>query len=98
MKEYELLTIIKPNMDTEEVNKIIEKFEETIQNYGGKVLNTDKVGRKKLSYEIQKFRDGFFCVQRIELDEAKVAELKRQLKLSDNVLRFMLLTADKVSA
>lgn len=98
MKEYELLTIIKPNMDTEEVNKIIEKFEETIQNYGGKVLNIDKVGRKKLSYEIQKFRDGFFCVQKIELDEAKVAELKRQLKLSDNVLRFMLLTADKVSA
>lgn len=98
MKEYELLTVVKPNMDTEEVNKIIEKFEETIVNYGGKVLNTDKVGRKKLSYEIQKFRDGFFCIHRIELDESKVAELKRQLKLNDNVLRYMLLTADKVSA
>ena len=98
MKEYELLTVIKPNMDTEEVNKIIEKFEETIANFGGRVLDVDKVGRKKLSYEIQKFRDGFFSVHRIELDEAKVAELKRQLKLNDNVLRFMLLTADKVSA
>jgi len=98
MKEYELLTIIKPNMDTDEVNKIVDKFEETVKNFGGKVLSTDKIGRKKLSYEIQKFRDGFFVVQRIELDGSKVAELKRQIKLSDTILRFMLLTADKVTA
>ncbi len=98
MKEYELLTVIKPNMDTDEVAKIIDKFEEQITTYGGKVLNTDKIGRKKLSYEIQKFRDGFFVVQKIELNEDKVVELKRQLKLNENILRYMLLKSDRVTA
>lgn len=97
MKEYELMTIIKPNMDAEDVNKIVEKFEEYVKSIGGNVLNTDKVGRKKLSYDIQKFRDGFFVVYRLELEEAKVAEVKRQIKLNDNILRSMLLVADKVA-
>jgi len=97
MKEYELMTIIKPNMDTEDVNKIVEKFEDSIKAFGGKVLSTDKIGRKKLSYDIQKFKDGFFVVYKLEIDEAKVAELKRQIKLNDNIIRFMLLIADKVA-
>ena len=97
MKEYELMTIIKPNMDAEDVNKIVEKFEDSIKAFGGKVLSTDKIGRKKLSYDIQKFKDGFFVVYKLEIDEAKVAELKRQIKLNDNIIRFMLLIADKVA-
>lgn len=97
MKEYELMTIIKPNMDAEDVNKIVEKFEEYVKSIGGNVLNTDKIGRKKLSYDIQKFRDGFFVVYRLELEEASVAEVKRQIKLNDNILRSMLLVADKVA-
>ena len=97
MKEYELMTIIKPNMDAEDVNKVVEKFEDTVKSIGGKVVSTDKVGRKKLSYDIQKFKDGFFVVYRIEIEESKVAELKRQIKLNDNFIRFMLLVADKVA-
>ena len=98
MKEYELLTVIKPNMDADEVSKITDKFDELIISYGGKILNSDKIGRKKLSYEIDKFRDGFYVVQRIELNEDKVADLKRQLKLNENILRSMILIADKVGA
>ncbi len=98
MKEYELMTVIKPNMDTDEVSKVIAKLEEQINTLNGKVLNTDKIGRKKLSYDIQKFRDGFFVVHRFELNEDKVVELRRLLKLNDALLRNMLLTADKVTA
>ena len=67
MKKYELLTIIKPNMDTDEIAKITDKTDEVIRNIGGTVLSTDKIGRKKLSYDIQKFRDGFFVVEEIFL-------------------------------
>lgn len=95
MKNYELLAIFKPNLDADEIDKNLAKLEETLTSYKGKVVSTEKVGRKKLSYDIQKFRDGFFVSQILTLPADKVADFKRQLKLNDNVLRIMFIEADK---
>lgn len=89
MKNYELMTIFKPNLDAEEVEKVIEKINATIVEFGGNVVSTDKDGRKKLAYEIQNFRDGFFATTILALPADKVAEFKRQLRLNDNILRTM---------
>ena len=99
MKNYELLTIFKPNLDAEEVDKTIAKLEEIVVGFGGKVESSDKIGRKKLAYDIQNFRDGFFYSSIISLSEDKVAEFKRQLRLNDSILRTMFMAAsEKVSA
>lgn len=97
MRKYELLTIIKPNMDADEADKIIAKIEENIKAMGGSVTATDRMGRKKLAHDIQNFRDGHFVTQRIDLAPEKVVEFKRQLKLNDNILRIMFLDASKVN-
>ena len=89
MKNYELMTIFKPNLDAEEVDKIIDKINSTITEFGGKVVSTDKSGRKKLAYQIQNFTDGFFTTTVLELPADKVAEFKRQLRLNDSILRTM---------
>ena len=89
MKTYELMTIFKPNLDAEEVDKIIEKINSTITEFGGNVVSTDKSGRKKLAYEVAGFRDGFFATVILALPENQVAEFKRQLRLNDNVIRTM---------
>ena len=96
MKTYELLTVFKPNLDAEEVDKAVEALAKVISDFGGNVESTDKSGRKKLAYEIQNFRDGFFTTTILNLPEEKVAEFRRQLKLNDNVLRTMFLEAAKV--
>ena len=93
MKNYELLTVFKPNLDAEEVDKAIEAISKNVVDFGGKVESTDKTGRKKLAYDIQNFRDGFFVTTVLALPEEKVAEFRRQLKLNDNVLRTMFLAA-----
>lgn len=98
MKRYELLTIIKPNMDAEEADKIIAKIEETVKNLGGNVFETERMGRKKLAHDIQNFRDGHFAAQKLELPEDKVVDFKRQLRLNDNILRIMFLEESKVKA
>lgn len=98
MKNYELLTIFKPNLDVEEVDKILSKLEETIVSYKGKILEVDKVGRKKLAYNVQKFRDGFFVSQIFNIPADKISDLKRQLKLNDNILRTMFLDVTKTYA
>lgn len=98
MKTYELLTIFKPNLDAEEVDKAVEALNKTVVDFGGKVESTDKTGRKKLAYDIENFRDGFFVTTELSLPAEKVAEFRRQLKLNDNVLRTMFLESSKVSA
>lgn len=98
MKNYEVLTIFKPNLDAEEVDKSLAKLEELITGYAGKVLSVDKIGRKKLAYDIQKFRDGFFVSQVITMPADKIVEFKRQLKLSDSILRTMFLETEFAAA
>ena len=97
MKTYELLTVFKPNLDAEEVDKLIAKMNETVVGFvvgfGGKVASTDKIGRKKLAYDIQNFRDGYLVSSNLELPADKVAEFKRQLRLSDNIIRTMFMAA-----
>ena len=89
MKNYELFTIIKPNLDNEEADKVIARVEEIITTLGGQVSNCDKMGRKKLAYEVQGFSDGFMVNQVITIPSDKITEVKRQLKLNDSVIRIM---------
>ncbi|MDR1167268.1 MAG: 30S ribosomal protein S6 [Heliobacteriaceae bacterium] len=95
MKVYELLTVFKPNLDPEEVDKHVDKLNDLIVEFGGKLNSADKIGRKKLAYEINKFRDGFFVNLTLSIPAGKIAEFRRQLKLNDNILRSMLLEATK---
>ena len=95
MKNYEVLTVFKPNLDAEEVDNNLKKLEKNIQDFKGNIVKTDKMGRKKLAYDIQNFRDGFFVNQIIELPEEKVADYRRVLKLEDSVLRVMFLDVSK---
>jgi small subunit ribosomal protein S6 len=97
VKNYELLSIIKPNFDAEEVDKIIAQLDEYVTNLGGKILDNEKVGRKKLAYDIDNYRDGFYVVSKIELAPENVKALKRNLKLNDNFLRDMIIE-DQVKA
>ncbi len=95
MKNYELLAIFKPNLDVDEIDKNLSKLEELLKGFKGKVVSTDKIGRKKLAYDIQKFRDGFFVSQILSIPEEKVSDYKRQLRLNDSLLRTMFMDADK---
>ena len=98
MKTYELLSIFKPNLDAEEVDKAVESLGKLVADFGGKVESTDKSGRKKLAYDIANFRDGFFVTTELSLPAEKVAEFRRQLRLNDNILRTMFMESSKVSA
>ena len=98
MRTYELLSIIKPNIHSEEFDKIVAKIEENIATLGGKVVSTDKMGRKKLSYDIKDFRDGYFVVHNFELEPNQVEKFNRQLRLNENILRIMLLEVSEVKA
>ncbi len=89
MKKYELLTIVKPSIDLDEADKVIAKVGEIVTSLKGTILDTEKMGRKKLAYDVKGFRDGYMVNQKLNLPEDQVKELKRQLKLNENIIRTM---------
>ena len=95
MKNYELLVVFKPSLDSEELDKVVEKVSEEIKSYKGSVSSVDKMGRKKLAYDVQGYRDGFFTTMVVALPAEAIVEFKRSLKLNENVLRFMFMEVSK---
>lgn len=73
--------------DIEASEQIVSQIENSIKNLNGNIISTNKVGRKKLAYDINKNRDGFYVVYDIEVEPAQILELKRVLKLNEAVLR-----------
>lgn len=90
--------MIKPNIDSEEVQTVVSKISDAVDGLKGKVTDTDLMGRKKLAYDIKGFRDAYMAVLKVELDEKSVSEFNRQLKLNDNILRMMFMELSKVKA
>lgn len=95
MKNYELLAVFKPSLDQEELDKVVESISEEIKSYKGSVASVDKMGRKKLAYDVQGYRDGFFANIIVSLPAESIVEFKRNLKLNENVLRFMFMEVSK---
>ena len=95
MKNYELLAVLKPSLDQEELDKVVESISEEIKSYKGSVESVDKMGRKKLAYDVQGYRDGYFTNLIVSIPAEAIVEFKRNLKLNENVLRFMFMEVSK---
>ena len=95
MKKYELLAIFKPSLDSDELDKAVDKISSDIKSAKGEVSSVDKMGRKKLAYDLQGYRDGFFTTMIVSLPAEAIVEFKRNLKLNDNILRFMFMEVSK---
>lgn len=96
MKTYELLAILRPNLDQEEVDIFADKLNTTVESLEGKVVESDKAGRKRLPYEVKGYSDGYMYTVQVELPESQVVEFKRLLKLNDNIIRTMFVEISKV--
>lgn len=95
MKKYELLAIFKPSLDSDELDKAVDKISSDIKAAKGEISSVDKMGRKKLAYDLQGYRDGFFTTMIVSLPADAIVEFKRNLKLNDNILRFMFMEVSK---
>ncbi|MBY0404009.1 MAG: 30S ribosomal protein S6, partial [Cyanobacteria bacterium] len=94
MNTYEALIVFKPVLDVENTELVIKNAESSIQNLKGKILKIERVGRKRLAYEISKFKDGFIATLWFELDPAAVADFKKYCQLSEDILRLTLIRLD----
>ncbi|NGM81953.1 30S ribosomal protein S6 [Paenibacillus sp. 7124] len=89
MRKYEVMYIIRPDVEQEAVQAAVEKFQGIISN-GGEITKHDVQGKKRLAYEIKKFRDGVYVLVNFNAEPAVVTELERIMKISDEVIRYLI--------
>lgn len=89
MRKYEVMYIIRPDVEQEAVQALVEKFNGIISN-GGEVTKTDVIGKRRLAYEINKLREGHFVLVNFTATAEVVNELDRVMKISDEVIRSMI--------
>jgi small subunit ribosomal protein S6 len=86
---YEAMLIVIPELDQEQVENTISRFRTIIERTGGEVIDVNPWGKRRLAYEIDHRADGFYAVMRFTAGERTLVELKRILRVSDDVLRHM---------
>ena len=89
MRKYEVMYIIRPDIEQEAVQAAVEKFQGVISN-GGEITKHDVQGKRRLAYEIKKHRDGVFVLVNFSAEPAVVTELERIMKISDEVIRYLI--------
>ena len=92
---YEVMFIVRPDTQDEEVDKLIAGFEATVTNGGGTVRSTEKLGRRKLAYMVRKFNEGNYILMTIDADGPLVHELERRLRVSEPVIKFITVRMDE---
>ena len=95
MHSYELYFIVYPEADEEELTAIIDKITQTITAYGGGVTEVNSKGKRQLAYPIRKFQEGDDVVMQTRLEFEGIQELERSLKLSEPIIRYLLVRTDE---
>ncbi|MGM0471841.1 MAG: 30S ribosomal protein S6 [Bacillota bacterium] len=95
MQKYETMFIVNPDVDDDATAELVDKIEDTISSNAGEISNIDKWGTKNLAYEIDDYKAGYYTVINFAGESETVDELERIYRLSDNILRFIILRDEK---
>ncbi len=89
MRDYELVAIISPELDEDEVSKIVDRVTESINSRGGAVEETKNWGKRKLAYPVKKFMEGDYILARFKLMPKSVRELESEIGTVGDILRYL---------
>jgi|YelNatPaOPRAMG01_1025707.scaffolds.fasta_scaffold256376_1 small subunit ribosomal protein S6 len=98
MREYELTYIVRPDIDDEAVATVASRVEQTITANGGRVLKSTSWGKRRLAYPIRRYNEGTYILLRAEMADRAIREVERQLKLSEDVIRHLLVRVEEPEA
>lgn len=94
MMKYELALVLSAKIEDEERAAMVEKVQAMITTAGAAITNVDEWGKKKLAYEIQKMKEGYYYFIQFEGETTVPAELEERLRIEETVLRFLCVKQD----
>jgi len=94
MRKYEIMYIVRPDLDEEGRKALIERFNKVLTDNGAEIEKVEEMGMRRLAYEIKKYREGYYVVVVLNSEPNAVQEFDRLAKINDDIVRFMIIRLD----
>ena len=94
-RTYEIMFIVRPDVEEADLDKLIEGFSANIATGGGEVKAVEKMGRRRLAYTVRKFNDGLYVLLTVAAPGSLMIEIERRLRVSEPVIKFITVRMDE---
>lgn len=94
-RQYEVVFIVDPTADDDEVGKLTDGFKQIVTDQGGTITKSESMGRRQLAYEILHKTEGSFMLLEIEGSGREIAELERRMRVNDRIIRYLTVRVDE---
>jgi small subunit ribosomal protein S6 len=94
-RTYEIMFIVRPDVEDADLDKLIEGFSATVVSGGGEVRSVEKMGRRRLAYTVRKFNDGFYVLLNVAIAGAGILEIERRMRVTEQVIKFITVRMDE---
>ena len=95
MNKYELALVVNAKLEDEARAQVVETTTGSVTRFGGTITEVEEWGKKRLAYEIQKMREGFYYFIKFDAEPDCPAEIERHVRIQDNVLRLLCVRQDE---
>lgn len=95
MTKYELAVVVSAKLEEEDRAAVVEKAKALIERFGGQITNVDDWGKKRLAYEIQKMKEGFYYFIQFDAETSVPAEIESRMRIMDGVIRYLCVKQDE---
>jgi small subunit ribosomal protein S6 len=94
-RSYEVMFIVRPDLADEEVDKLLTTLQGHATNAGAAIQNVEKMGKRRLAYDVKKFQDGQYVLFTLNSDGKAIHELERRLRVAEQVIKFITVRTDE---
>jgi len=94
-RTYEIMFIVRPDVEEADLDKLIEGFSANVVSGGGEVRSVEKMGRRRLAYTVRKFNDGFYVLLNVSIPGAGILEIERRMRVTEQVIKFITVRMDE---
>jgi small subunit ribosomal protein S6 len=94
-RSYEVMFIVRPDLLEEDMDKLIATLQGHATTAGATVVNTEKMGKRRLAYDVKKFSDGQYVLFVLEADGKAIHELERRLRVAEPVIKYITVRTDE---
>lgn len=95
MRKYEVMYIIRPNIDDEAKKALVERFNNVLTENGAEITNVKEWGKRRLAYEINDYRDGYYMIINVNSEAAAVQEFDRLAKINEDIIRHIVVKEEE---
>lgn len=95
MRKYEIMYIIRPNIEDEAKKALVERFNSILTDNGAEVVEAKDWGKRRLAYEINDFRDGYYQLLNVNAQPAAIEEFDRLARINEDIIRHIAVKDEK---